>query len=72
MSFLNKIIDKAKNHKNEEERLNSSNYLPKIPENGVAISQPTISGNLNTHKTKDKHSHSNFFLGSSKMNRLIG
>lgn len=52
MSFLNKIIDKAKNHKNEESSSSNCNQkaaLPKIPENHVTeadISRPIITGEL--------------------------
>lgn len=38
MSFLNKIIDKAKNHKNED------NQLSGIPENSAASSLGAIAG----------------------------
>lgn len=45
MSFLNKIIDKAKNHKNED------NQLSGIPENSAASSLGAIAGK----KINDDH-----------------
>ncbi|CAO3694173.1 unnamed protein product [Rhizopus stolonifer] len=53
MSFLNKIIDKAKSHKSEEEKPSSANYqqayLPRIPENSTAASTQPIITDANNH-----------------------